>query len=37
MGATAALLYLSKKGTEDYAIAGVFDSPYADLEEIFHI
>jgi len=34
MGAVAALLYLSRKEANKHAIAGIFDSPYYDLEEL---
>ena len=34
MGAVAGLLYLSKKETQQYAIAGIFDCPFSDLEKL---
>jgi hypothetical protein len=34
MGAVAALLYLSRKGVNHHAIAGIFDSPYNDLMDV---
>lgn len=37
MGAVAALLYLSRKGVSSHAIAGIFDSPYFDLEDLVDV
>jgi len=34
MGAVSALLYLSRKNVKKHAIAGIFDSPYHDLNDI---
>jgi len=34
MGAVAALLFLSRKISHKNVIAGIFDSPFFDLEDI---